>query len=87
MFRCQNRSEIERAEEQALADMRSSLVLSAKRLDCSVSVLFNLMYARYRLFSLPSTVRNFMALDFLLFPPILNPVIYGLMLKQVHGRL
>uniref|UniRef100_A0A3Q3N1Z8 G-protein coupled receptors family 1 profile domain-containing protein n=1 Tax=Mastacembelus armatus TaxID=205130 RepID=A0A3Q3N1Z8_9TELE len=32
-------------------------------------------------------VANFMAIEFLLIPPILNPVIYGLVLTKIRGRI
>lgn len=56
-------------------------------LNVTVALLFDLIYARYGSPSLSAGVKNFMALQFLLFPPILNPVIYGLKLTQVRNRL
>lgn len=54
-------------------------------LNVSVALLFDLMYARYGLDSSSQHVKNFMAIQFLMFPPILNPVIYGLKLTQVRN--
>lgn len=56
-------------------------------LNVLVALLFDLIYTRYGSPSLSASVRNFMALQFLLFPPILNPLIYGLNLTQVRNRL
>lgn len=56
-------------------------------LNVSVAVMFDLIYTRYGSPSMSASVRNFMALQFLLFPPILNPLIYGLNLTQVRDRL
>ncbi|XP_056909319.1 olfactory receptor 11H6-like [Takifugu flavidus] len=56
-------------------------------LNVTVALLFDLMYARYGSPSLSAGVKNFMSLQFLLFPPILNPLIYGLKLTQVRNRL
>lgn len=56
-------------------------------LNVTVALLFDLIYARYGSPSLSAGVKNFMALQFLLFPPILNPVIYGFKLTQVRNRL
>lgn len=56
-------------------------------LNVSVALMFDLIYTRYGSPSLAASVRNFMALQFLLFPPILNPLIYGLNLTQVRNRL
>uniref|UniRef100_A0A3P8W7F9 G-protein coupled receptors family 1 profile domain-containing protein n=1 Tax=Cynoglossus semilaevis TaxID=244447 RepID=A0A3P8W7F9_CYNSE len=55
-------------------------------LNVTVAMLFDLMYARYGS-TVPQTVRNFMAVQFLTLPPLLNPIIYGLNLTQVRKRL
>ncbi|KAM3607415.1 uncharacterized protein V6R79_007397 [Siganus canaliculatus] len=54
-------------------------------LNVSVALLFDLMYTRYGSSSLLQSVKNFMAVQFLLIPPILNPIIYGLKLTQVRN--
>ncbi|XP_054471789.1 olfactory receptor 52D1-like [Anoplopoma fimbria] len=51
----------------------------------SVALLFDLMYARYGSSSVSQGVKNFMAIQFLMIPPILNPIIYGLKLTQVRN--
>ncbi|KAG7503844.1 olfactory receptor 11H6-like [Solea senegalensis] len=56
-------------------------------LNVSVAMLFDVMYARYGSVSVPQGVRNFMAIQFLLLPPLLNPIIYGLKLTQIRTRL
>ncbi|KAK2839610.1 hypothetical protein Q5P01_013350 [Channa striata] len=56
-------------------------------LNVTVALLFDLMYARYGSASLSQSVKNFMAIQFLLIPPILNPIIYGLKLTQVRNSL
>lgn len=56
-------------------------------LNVTVALLFDLMYARYGSSSMTASVKNFMAMQFLVFPPIFNPVIYGLKLTQVRNRL
>ena len=56
-------------------------------LNTSVALMFDLIYARYGSPSLSASIKNFMALQFLLFPPVLNPLIYGLNLTQVRNRL
>ncbi|KAF3695017.1 Olfactory receptor 2C1 OLFmf3 Olfactory receptor 2C2 [Channa argus] len=56
-------------------------------LNVTVALLFDLMYARYGSASLPQSLKNFMAIQFLLIPPILNPIIYGLKLTQVRNSL
>ncbi|XP_069554527.1 olfactory receptor 2B6-like [Brachyistius frenatus] len=54
-------------------------------LNVLVALLFDLMYARYGSKSVSQDVKNFMAVQFLMFPPILNPIIYGLKLSQVRN--
>uniref|UniRef100_A0A8D0AY39 G-protein coupled receptors family 1 profile domain-containing protein n=1 Tax=Sander lucioperca TaxID=283035 RepID=A0A8D0AY39_SANLU len=51
----------------------------------TVALLFDLMYARYGSSSVSQNVKNFMAIQFLMIPPILNPIIYGLKLTQVRN--
>ncbi|XP_068590623.1 olfactory receptor 11H6-like [Cebidichthys violaceus] len=51
----------------------------------SVALLFDLMYARYGSSSISQSVKNFMAIQFLMIPPILNPIIYGLKLTQLRN--
>ncbi|KAM4560837.1 olfactory receptor 5F1-like [Fundulus diaphanus] len=53
----------------------------------TTALLFDLMYTRYGSSSVPQSLRNFMAVQFLIFPPILNPVIYGLILTKIRRTL
>uniref|UniRef100_A0A3Q3MU11 Olfactory receptor 2A12-like n=2 Tax=Mastacembelus armatus TaxID=205130 RepID=A0A3Q3MU11_9TELE len=53
----------------------------------TATLLFDHMYSRYGSASVPQSVKNFMAIEFLLFPPILNPVIYGLVLTKIRGKI
>ncbi|XP_070694455.1 olfactory receptor 5AP2-like [Pempheris klunzingeri] len=54
-------------------------------LNVTAALLFDLMYARYGSSSVSQSVKNFMAIQFLMIPPILNPIIYGLKLAQVRN--
>ncbi|XP_041856881.1 olfactory receptor 52D1-like [Melanotaenia boesemani] len=56
-------------------------------LNVTVALLFDLMHARYGSASIPQSVKNFMAVQFLIIPPILNPIVYGLKLTQVRYSL
>ncbi|XP_063744270.1 olfactory receptor 11H6-like [Eleginops maclovinus] len=53
------------------------------------TILFDIMNIRYGSKDLPRTFQNFIALEFLFIPPIVNPLIYGFKLtkirKRVHG--
>lgn len=56
-------------------------------LNVLVALLFDLMYTRYGSSSISQGVRNFMAIQFLLIPPLLNPIIYGLKLAKVRKSI
>ncbi|XP_033990489.1 olfactory receptor 10J5-like [Trematomus bernacchii] len=53
----------------------------------TAALLFDIMYSRYGSASVSQSVRNFMAIQFLLVPPILNPVIYGLILTKIRYKI
>ncbi|XP_036379207.1 olfactory receptor 52J3-like [Megalops cyprinoides] len=53
----------------------------------AVALLFDTMYVRYGSRDFPQSLRNFLALEFLIIPPIFNPLIYGLKLTEVRKRL
>lgn len=53
----------------------------------TASLLFDLMYSRYGSLSLPQHLRNFMAIQFLIITPVLNPIIYGLKLTKIRNTL
>ncbi|XP_060944033.1 olfactory receptor 4B13-like [Limanda limanda] len=52
-----------------------------------ISILFDLMYVRFGTSTIPQSLKNFMAIEFLVVPPILNPLIYGLKLTQIRNRI
>ncbi|XP_061142336.1 olfactory receptor 6N1-like [Syngnathus typhle] len=52
----------------------------------TVALLFDLMYARYGTSSMPRSLRNFMAIQILAIPPLLNPIIYGLKLSKLRTK-
>ncbi|XP_048017260.1 olfactory receptor 52Z1-like [Megalobrama amblycephala] len=56
-------------------------------INVTVAFLFDVMYSRFGSKNIPQSVRNFMALEFLLIPPILNPLIYGLNLTTVRQQV
>ncbi|XP_066502913.1 olfactory receptor 52K1-like [Hoplias malabaricus] len=53
----------------------------------TTALLFDVLYSRYGSNSLPQGLRNFLALDFLLIPPIFNPLIYGLSLTKIRKQV
>ncbi|XP_036393547.1 olfactory receptor 6N2-like [Megalops cyprinoides] len=53
----------------------------------TIAIVFDLMYSRYGSTNIPHGLRNFFAVQFLIIPPIFNPVIYGLKMTEVRKRL
>lgn len=54
-------------------------------INVTAALLFDLMYARYGSKSMAQSLRNLMAVQFLIIPPLFNPIIYGLNLTQVRS--
>uniref|UniRef100_A0A8C9R8Y6 G-protein coupled receptors family 1 profile domain-containing protein n=1 Tax=Scleropages formosus TaxID=113540 RepID=A0A8C9R8Y6_SCLFO len=52
-----------------------------------IATLFDVMYSRYGSDRLPLTLRNIMAVEFLVIPPLFNPIIYGLNLQKIRSTL
>ncbi|XP_041807031.1 olfactory receptor 142-like [Chelmon rostratus] len=52
-----------------------------------VTVVFNVMYLRFGSKDLPQTVQNFVAVEFIVIPPIMNPLIYGFKLTKIQNRI
>ncbi|XP_029980220.1 olfactory receptor 49-like [Sphaeramia orbicularis] len=53
----------------------------------SFSVLLDLLYMRLGSVTLSQDLFNFMAIEFLLIPPVVNPLIYGLKLTKIRTQL
>uniref|UniRef100_W5NLP2 Olfactory receptor n=1 Tax=Lepisosteus oculatus TaxID=7918 RepID=W5NLP2_LEPOC len=53
----------------------------------SITTVFDVMFSRYGSRNTPQTIRNIMAVEFLVIPPLLNPLIYGLNLTQIRIRV
>ncbi|XP_048836290.1 olfactory receptor 1D2-like [Brienomyrus brachyistius] len=49
-----------------------------------LAFLFDIMYARYGSSSSLLSLRNVLSVEYLVVPPLLNPLIYGLKLKQIR---
>lgn len=50
-------------------------------------IVFDLMYMRFGSEDFPQNLQNFIAIEFLLFPPLMNPLIYGLKLAKIRNRI
>ncbi|MBN3297274.1 olfactory receptor 52J3-like [Amia ocellicauda] len=53
----------------------------------TISTVFDVMYSRYGSSNMLQALRNFLAVEFLVIPPLLNPLIYGLKLSQIRRRV
>ncbi|XP_018588034.2 olfactory receptor 1030-like [Scleropages formosus] len=56
-------------------------------INVTVALLFDTMYSRYGSRDFPQGLRHFLALEFLVVPPLLNPLIYGLKLSKVRNEV
>lgn len=52
-----------------------------------VCLLFDVLHMRFDTGTLPESAQNFLAIQFLLFPPLLNPLIYGFKLTPIRNRI
>ncbi|KAM9347393.1 olfactory receptor 4B13-like [Symphorus nematophorus] len=52
-----------------------------------VTIVFDLMYMRFGSTDLPQNLQNFIAIEFLLIPPVMNPLIYGFKLTRIRNRI
>lgn len=53
----------------------------------TIALLFDVMYARYGKSQGLQAIRNILGLEFLVVPPLLNPIIYGFKLNQIRQGL
>ncbi|XP_071382759.1 olfactory receptor 5M5-like [Centroberyx affinis] len=52
-----------------------------------ITIVFDLMYMRFGSKDLPQSLQNFIAIEFLLVPPVMNPLIYGFKLTKIRNRI
>ncbi|XP_064159289.1 olfactory receptor 8I2-like [Anguilla rostrata] len=52
-----------------------------------IAIAFDVMYTRFGPTNRLQSLRNFMSLEYLIVPPLLNPLIYGLRLNQIRRRI
>ncbi|XP_060945017.1 olfactory receptor 5AR1-like [Limanda limanda] len=51
------------------------------------TLLFDIMNLRFELKKLPQPFKNFIAIEYLVIPPLMNPLIYGFKLTKIRNRL
>uniref|UniRef100_A0A665UPG0 Olfactory receptor 10G4-like n=2 Tax=Echeneis naucrates TaxID=173247 RepID=A0A665UPG0_ECHNA len=52
-----------------------------------VTIVFDLMYMRFGSRDLPQNLQNFISIEFLLIPPLMNPLIYGFKLSKIRQKI
>uniref|UniRef100_A0A3Q2PEC5 Olfactory receptor 3A3-like n=1 Tax=Fundulus heteroclitus TaxID=8078 RepID=A0A3Q2PEC5_FUNHE len=50
-------------------------------------IVFDLMYIRLGSAQMPQSLQNLIAIEYLLFPPMMNPLIYGFKLTKIRNRI
>ncbi|XP_032424094.1 olfactory receptor 11H6-like [Xiphophorus hellerii] len=53
----------------------------------SATLLFDVIYIRFETKNLPPTLKYFVSIEFLIIPPIMNPLIYGFKLTKIRKKL
>lgn len=53
----------------------------------TITVLLDILYMRFGPADLSQDLHNFMAIEFLLIPPILNPLVYGFKLTKIRNKV
>ncbi|XP_037344795.1 olfactory receptor 11H6-like [Pungitius pungitius] len=52
-----------------------------------VVVLFDFVFMRFGSTDLPQSFQNFIAIEFVLIPPVMNPLVYGFKLTKIQNRV
>ncbi|XP_054908958.1 olfactory receptor 2S2-like [Poeciliopsis prolifica] len=53
----------------------------------SLTLFFDVIYIRFGSKDLPQTIKNFISIEFLIIPPIINPLIYGFKLTKIRNKI
>ncbi|XP_047227386.1 olfactory receptor 11H6-like [Girardinichthys multiradiatus] len=53
----------------------------------SVIILFDILYIQFESKNLPQTLKYFVSIEFLIIPPIMNPLIYGFKLTKIRNKI
>ncbi|XP_066555208.1 olfactory receptor 4K14-like [Amia ocellicauda] len=76
-----------KSSEEMSKFMQTCLPHLISLISFTISIVFDVLYSRYGSRNMPQGVRNFLAVEFLVIPPVLNPLIYGLKLNQISRRV
>ncbi|XP_076603667.1 olfactory receptor 1D2-like [Chaetodon auriga] len=75
------------SKEDRVKFMQTCLPHLISLITFTITVLLDLLYMRFGPLGLSPDLYNFMAIDFLLIPPIVNPLIYGFKLTKVRNKI
>ncbi|XP_036379209.1 olfactory receptor 142-like [Megalops cyprinoides] len=75
-----------KSTESKIKFMHTCLPHLLSLINFTIALVFDVLYARYGSKDFPQSLRNFMALEFLIIPPVFNPLIYGLKLTEIRKR-
>ncbi|MBN3299170.1 O52B2 protein, partial [Amia calva] len=73
--------------EQRSKFMQTCLPHLMALINFSISAFIDAMYSKYSSETLPQSLRNIMAVVYLVFPPLFNPIVYVLKLHQIRRRV
>ncbi|XP_017276164.3 olfactory receptor 52K1 [Kryptolebias marmoratus] len=76
-----------RSKEDRVKFMQTCVPHLISLLTYLVVIVFDLMYMRFGSTDLPQNIQNFIAIEFLLFPPMMNPLIYGFKLTKIRNKI
>ncbi|KAM9710271.1 olfactory receptor 4B13-like [Menidia menidia] len=76
-----------RSKEDRIKFMQTCVPHLTSLITFLVVIVFDLMYMRFGSKDLPQSLQNFIAIEFLLFPPMMNPLIYGFKLTKIRNRI
>ena len=67
--------------------MKTCLPHLLSLINFTAAILFDTLFSRYGSKDFPQSLRDFLQLEFLIIPPLLNPIIYGLKLTEIRKRV
>uniref|UniRef100_A0A8D3CAB6 G-protein coupled receptors family 1 profile domain-containing protein n=1 Tax=Scophthalmus maximus TaxID=52904 RepID=A0A8D3CAB6_SCOMX len=76
-----------RSKEDRVKFMQTCVPHLISLLTFLVVIVFDLMYMRFGSTDLPQSLQNFIAIEFLLIPPLMNPLIYGFKLTKIRKKI
>ncbi|XP_061105401.1 olfactory receptor 52B2-like [Conger conger] len=76
-----------KSKESKKIFMKTCLPHLLSLINFTIAILFDILFSRYGSRDFPPSLRNFLQLEFLIIPPLLNPIIYGLKLTEIRNRI